>query len=122
MVYTESYTMPNAKAVPMEERVKALEGGVIEYTYLLIRGDEDGKPVTFLDAKGLKHLLEDPGYYGVAKFITREELETDPKAFSNSISEFEDPGYWKDDVALLVKLEIAEPKPKTSVTEWVIEE
>ena len=93
-----------------------------EYTYLLIRGDEDGKPVTFLDAKGLKHLLEDPGYYGVAKFITREELETDPKAFSNSISEFEDPGYWKDDVALLVKLEIAEPKPKTSVTEWVIEE
>ena len=34
MVYTESYTMPNAKAVPMEERVKALEGGVIEGTEL----------------------------------------------------------------------------------------
>lgn len=79
------------------------------YTHLLIRSDEDGNCVRFLDHGDVERLLRDPrGEYGVEKFMIAEDLH-DGNLY---------PQMWGD-AALLVKIEIVKVRPVT--TAWAID-
>ena len=71
--------------------------------YLLIQPSEDGEPCCFLD--DVQELLNNPEDYGVEKFLS-------------SIPD-EDPNYWEEGCALLLKIKIL--KPKLKATSWRLE-
>jgi hypothetical protein len=74
-----------------------------EIMYLLIRPDEGGNPVRFLNRDGLRELLTDPiGSYGVRHFLDLDGLPDG------------DPSYWQDGDALLLKVEGLVPTPVTT--------
>lgn len=67
--------------------------------YMLMRGSEDGKPVTFLTAEQLKVLLANPGdYAGIQSFVTPEDVDPDPD-------------YWPKGYGILLRYEIVVPIP-----------
>jgi hypothetical protein len=69
--------------------------------YLLIKSDEDGNCVSFLDDKKLQELLDDPeGYASVEEFLN--EIP------SNYVQE------WQDGKVILCEFKILVPKIKTT--------
>lgn len=80
------------------------------YTHLLIRSDEDGNCVHFLDRDDVERLLRDSrGEYGVDNSMIAEDL------YAGNLN----PQMWGD-AALLVKIEIVKVRPVT--TAWAIED
>jgi hypothetical protein len=72
--------------------------------YMLIRPDEDGNPIRWLDDTQLQELLDDPtGSYGVKAFLGGDE----PDAYG-------DPNYWSRGIGLLVRVEVVTPVPAGS--------
>lgn len=70
--------------------------------YLLIQSDEDGNPIRWLAAEELQdvgQLMED---YGVQEWV----------------SDMSDPNYWGEGKAMLIKYEIANPKPVKVIDKW----
>jgi hypothetical protein len=86
----------------------------MKYSYLLLKPDEDGECVKFIndeEMKDIKSLMED---YSICEFI--EEYK-------------EDPNYWRCDhgsfncgPGMLLKVECIIPKPVKVVEKWSIEE
>lgn len=82
--------------------------------WLLIKGSEDGQPITILDSDGLRELLEDPpGNYGVTEFLDRWPIVS---------GSYHDPAYWGEGVALLVQADIVEPRPVQVAIRWAIDQ
>lgn len=65
--------------------------------YALIRGNEDGNPVRWLNPAELADLLARPEDWGVAEFGDLEGLGPDPN-------------YWPDRVAVLIRYEEVTPE------------
>jgi hypothetical protein len=76
--------------------------------WLLLKPDEDGRPVSLLSEADLAELLNDPTEtYGVRKFETIDFLQDNP-----------DPNYWPDGIAVLLRAEVVLPQPV--VSQWEI--
>jgi hypothetical protein len=71
--------------------------------YILIKGDEDGNPNTFLSEPIGEFLASSLDSYGVSSFEDAKFLRENP-----------DPNYWDEGVAVLVKAEVVVPKSVTS--------
>lgn len=66
---------------------------------MLLRGSEDGKPLTFLTGEQLRVLLANPGdYAGIQSFVTPEGLDPDPN-------------YWPKGYGILLRYEVVVPIP-----------
>lgn len=76
--------------------------------YLIIAGDEDGNPINILRSKpeDVAELMED---YSITKW------EDESFMIDNN-----DPAYWPDGVAVLVRCEVAVPRKKETVTSWEV--
>jgi len=73
--------------------------------YALIQGNEDGRSVNYLEEseiENINQLMED---YGIDKWVEK----------------YDDPNYWKDTEAMLVKIQVCNPIPKKVVNTWEIE-
>lgn len=69
--------------------------------YMLLQGDEDGNPARILRQEQLEWLLSDPEEeYGVTEFKDAAWLGAN-----------QDPNYWPDGVAVLLRCEAVIPKP-----------
>jgi hypothetical protein len=64
--------------------------------YLLVQPNEDGNPLSFLDEQQLQRILDNPESYGITDFRNQLPLN-------------EDPNYWEDGTALLLKFEVLKP-------------
>lgn len=72
--------------------------------YALIKPDEDGNPISYLEDSELgdiNQLMED---YGVKSWVEN----------------FTDPNYWNEGDAMLVKITCVNPKPKSMVESWEV--
>lgn len=69
-----------------------------DYRYMLLSSSEDGNPVRWLDAARLRALLDDPGSFGIDRFVGPDDVQTDPN-------------YWPSDVGILLRVEVVEPVP-----------
>lgn len=74
--------------------------------YILIRADEDGNPIRWLDQDALAGLLADPSEAGIERFLDGLPINGDFGASTKN-----DPGYWGDHVGLLLKVEVVVPVP-----------
>lgn len=78
--------------------------------WLLVKGDEDGNPITWLDEDDLERLLGNPEEeHGVTRFLAE-------------VPELLDPNYWPDGYAVLLKAEIVVPKPVEVVKKWSVDQ
>jgi hypothetical protein len=77
--------------------------------WLLVKGDEDGNPITWLDEGDLERLLGNP------------EEERGVTRFLAEVPEREDPNYWPEGVAMLLKAEVVVPKPVDVVKKWSVD-
>ena len=78
-------------------------GWIEMHHWILIKASEDGNPVSYLTTHELEQLLQDPGSYGVEKFLSQIPAETDPN-------------YWVRGEALLFYGElIAPPIPQETL-------
>jgi len=67
--------------------------------YILLKGDEDGNPIRFLNAGTLRDLLENPREtYGITEF-------------GDAVPANWDHNYWPGGFGLLLKAEIVQPVP-----------
>lgn len=73
-----------------------------EPRYLLLRGSEDGNPLSFLTPGALQQLLDDPEQYaGVREFRSVDDVDRDPN-------------YWRDGTGVLLRYEVVIPVPAGS--------
>lgn len=70
--------------------------------YALIDASDDGTRFRILTDAELGELLNNPTDWGVERFVTPATREN------------EDPNYWPDGDAMLVKFDVVEPRPVTS--------
>jgi hypothetical protein len=66
--------------------------------WMLIRGSEEGNPITWLDDTDLEDLLDNPEDWRVASFADHVGLP-------------DDPNYWSSKVGVLVRYEVVIPVP-----------
>lgn len=76
--------------------------------YALIRPSEDGDPIRLIGAEKLQMILEHPDEWGIERFETEAFLGANP-----------DTNYWKDGIAVLMKVEVIVPRPVTAT--WTID-
>lgn len=69
-----------------------------EKRWMLIKGSEDGTPISWLDEADLADLLANPTNWGVVNFGDPAELSADTN-------------YWPEKVGVLVRYEIVCPVP-----------
>jgi hypothetical protein len=76
--------------------------------WILIKGSEEGNPIGWLDENDLESLLEDPTSNGVTRFLAE-------------VPEREDPNYWPEGHAVLLKAEIVVPRPVEVIKKWSVD-
>lgn len=76
--------------------------------YLLIQPDEDGNPITVLDAEETKDINQFKKDYGIEKFLDDWPEETDPN-------------YWNEGEALLLEARVVKVKPVKIIEGWELE-
>lgn len=67
--------------------------------YILLRPDEDGNIITFIQEEEVQNIMELMDYYGVEKWITKFDDEHG-----------QDVQYWKEGEAMLLEIKIKKPK------------
>jgi hypothetical protein len=72
--------------------------------YMLIRPDEDGNPIRWLDEIALQEVLDDPAAYGIKAFLAKTDM---PDVYG-------DPNYWSPGIGLLLRVEVVTPVPAGS--------
>lgn len=69
--------------------------------FAIIKGSEDGNPLTVVSAQELEIVLRDPISWGsIKEFRDEKFLLANP-----------DPNYWGDGVAVLLRFQVVVPKP-----------
>lgn len=67
--------------------------------WALLRPDEDGNPVKWLDGeRELRDLLADPEAWGITEFVHIDDVP------------LKDPAYWKTGQAMLMRVEVVVPE------------
>ncbi len=66
--------------------------------WAIIRPDEDGRHFRPKTEASLKHLLQHPDQYGIARFAALDELDSDP-------------ALWPEGVAVVLRFEVVMPEP-----------
>lgn len=78
--------------------------------YILIKGDEDGNPVKWLDPGEINAIAQLREDYSIEEFMN----DVPPAGERN-------PSYWRDGIGLLLEVRVLRVRPKETVTEWVVE-
>lgn len=76
--------------------------------YALIKGDEDGNPVSWLDASEVEDIAALMENYSISRFM-------------DDVPEEPNPNYWTDGEALLLEVRVLKVRPKEVVTSWAID-
>lgn len=76
--------------------------------YALIKGDEDGNPICWLDDGEVADIAALMKNYSV-------------KQFMDDVPDQADPNYWSDGEALLLEVRVLKVRPKEVVTSWQID-
>lgn len=72
--------------------------------FALIQGDEDGNPIRYLDDTELSDINQLMQDYGVTEWVDKHD----------------DPNYWDEGEAMLVRITCINPVPKKVVSEWEV--
>jgi hypothetical protein len=76
--------------------------------YVLVKSDEDGNPMSWIQAGDLDDIVQLMEDYGIKRFMDDVPNDTDPN-------------YWARGDALLLEVRVLRVRPKEVVTAWTVE-